>query len=204
MSERITTKHDIQRDEENSTRPNFSVVNQILVTGSMYMAYNGYDPGTGKVTLFISGSGVTNGNTHNHISGSGGAIVTPEILGAHALSTGIAASTTNWMCPNVTGLQASETALLITVGGALKNLYIRIGSTQPASGTLVCTLRINNADTALVITIPAGSLAGNYSDTTHTVALIAGDRVGFKIVNNATATSGIIGASVVELDVNNV
>lgn len=136
--------------------------------------------------------------------GNWAAITLPIPIGAHGLNVGIAASTTMWTCPNVGGLQAGETAMLYTIGGTLKNLYIRIGGTQPASGSLVCTLRVNNADTALVVTVPAGSAAGNYSDTTHTVALSAGDRVGWKIVNNATGTSAVIGATVVEMDVANV
>lgn len=56
MSERVSTKHDIQRDELNSTRPNYSVVNRISVTGSISMLSDGIDPGTGNVVLSVTGT----------------------------------------------------------------------------------------------------------------------------------------------------
>ena len=57
MAERTTTKHDIQRDEVNVSRPNYSVVNRISVTGNIAMTYDGVDPGTGHVTLMVTGTG---------------------------------------------------------------------------------------------------------------------------------------------------
>lgn len=55
MSERITTKHDIQRDELNITRPGFSDITNLIVSGSMSMASSGVNPGTGQVILFGNG-----------------------------------------------------------------------------------------------------------------------------------------------------
>jgi hypothetical protein len=153
-----------------------------------------------SATYAIAAKGVTNGDTHNHVGGDGAALTYLELLMAHGLQNTIAASTTNWTCPGVSGVLAAENAMVIPKGGTLRNLTIRMGGTQPASGSLVCTLRVNGADTALVVTIPAGSTAGNYQDTTHTVALSDLDRVGFKIVNNATGTSGTIAATVAQLD----
>ncbi len=148
----------------------------------------------------LAANGVTNGDSHNHVGGDGAALTYAEMFHAHGLQQTIAASTTNWTCPGVSGVLAAENAMVIPKGGTLRNLTIRMGGTQPASGSLVCTLRVNGADTALVVTIAAGSGAGNYQDTTHTVALSDLDRIGFKIVNNATGTSGTIAATVVQLD----
>jgi len=56
MAERVTTRHDIQRDELNTTRQNFSEVTQIYITGSAGMVGTGIDPGTGLVSIFVSGT----------------------------------------------------------------------------------------------------------------------------------------------------
>lgn len=63
MSIRPTTKHDIQRDEENITRPGFDVVTNLLVSGSISMSSTGVDQGTGQVVLFSPTDGwiVANG-----------------------------------------------------------------------------------------------------------------------------------------------
>ena len=70
--------------------------------------------------------------------------------------------------------------------------YFYISSTQSATGSLVITLRKNQVDTALAITIAAGSVAGTYSNTTNSVAFSAGDLTSIKIQNNATATSAFL------------
>lgn len=79
MTVRTTTQHDIQKDDENTSRPAYAVVNTVFITGSMYMTYTGVDPGTGKVTVYISGSGVTNGDAHDHNGGDGATIPTGGI-----------------------------------------------------------------------------------------------------------------------------
>lgn len=56
MAERTTTKHDIQRDELNLNRSNYSAINQVLVTGSIGMQFSGIDPGTGQVLLSVTGT----------------------------------------------------------------------------------------------------------------------------------------------------
>lgn len=70
--------------------------------------------------------------------------------------------------------------------------YARTSATQPASGSLVITLRQNSVDTALVITIAAGSVAGTYSNTATSVSFSAGDLTSVKIVNNGAANSAPI------------
>lgn len=70
--------------------------------------------------------------------------------------------------------------------------YFYISSTQSATGSLVITLRKNQVDTALAITIAAGSVAGTYSNTTNSVAFSAGDLTSVKIQNNATVTSAFL------------
>ena len=73
--------------------------------------------------------------------------------------------------------------------GTLTRLYVMTSTAQPASGSLVCTVRKNSVDQALTITIAAGSAAGVFSDLVNSVSVVAGDQMGMKFVNNATGTS---------------
>lgn len=58
---------------------------------------------------------------------------------------------------------------------------------QPATGSSVYTVRKNSVDTALVITIPAGSAAGFHTNTLTTVSFNALDYISVKVVNNASS-----------------
>ena len=69
------------------------------------------------------------------------------------------------------------------------NFYVRIYSAQGGTGSLVFTLQKNAVDTALVVTIAAGSAAGNFSDTSNSVSFSAGDTWQIKTVQNATSGS---------------
>jgi hypothetical protein len=73
--------------------------------------------------------------------------------------------------------------------GTLTRLYVMTSTAQPATGSLVCTVRKNSVDQALTITIAAGSAAGVFSDLVNSVSVVVGDQMGMKFVNNATATS---------------
>lgn len=75
------------------------------------------------------------------------------------------------------------------IQGTFKYAYLKTGTSQPASGSLVRTLRKNGADTSIVITVAAGSAGGVFSDLTNSVSVAAGDLINWKIVNNATTTS---------------
>jgi hypothetical protein len=73
--------------------------------------------------------------------------------------------------------------------GTLTRLYVMTSTAQPATGSLVCTVRKNSVDQALTITIAAGSAAGVFSDLVNSVSVVAGDQMGMKFLNNATGTS---------------
>jgi hypothetical protein len=83
----------------------------------------------------------------------------------------------------------------------LSRLYFATATTQPASGSLVLTLRKNNADTALVITIAAGSGANFFNNTANSVSFTAGQYASIKFQNNATATSAQAGAIAVMITI---
>jgi hypothetical protein len=118
----------------------------------------------------------------------------------------VSASTTSY-CPilggNVGGSGACSTTeadrtTKIPVACTAKNLYIYLGSAQSGTGSQVLTLRkgatvAGMADTTLTVTVAAGATDATVTpDTTHTVALSAGDYVSLKIQNNATAGSGVV------------
>jgi hypothetical protein len=72
--------------------------------------------------------------------------------------------------------------------GTIRHLYVGTISAQPATGNLVITMQKNGIDTAMVITITAGSGAGYYSDPTHSFTVSFGDTLQIKMVNAATST----------------
>ena len=76
--------------------------------------------------------------------------------------------------------------------GTLTRLYVMTNTAQPATGSLVCTVRKNSTDQALTLTIAAGSAAGVFTDLVNSVSVVVGDQMGMKFVNNATSTSAAI------------
>ena len=126
---------------------------------------------------------------------------TQVILLGTALEDGtIASGASNTAKPFRSGLGGAGFNVAIPLAGTLKNLYFRTGSTQPASGSLTCTLNVNNSQKTVVATCPAGSAANTFSDTTHTYALSAGDVVWFDLKNNATGTSAQMVSAVIVLE----
>lgn len=92
---------------------------------------------------------------------------------------------------------ATAVQVPLPVACTLNNFYFRTYGAQPAGGSLVVTLQKNGSDTAITVTIAAGSAAGNFTDTTNSVAFAAGDTWQLKLVQNAlTGTStGLAGYS---------
>jgi hypothetical protein len=109
------------------------------------------------------------------------------IIGAGATSYG------GWSGVTTFGAIGQEFArnTILPLNGNLKNWAINVG-TQPATGSLVFTLRVNSGDTAMTITIAAGSATNKYFNNSTTIAVVQGDLVSFKVVNNASTSSGTI------------
>lgn len=103
----------------------------------------------------------------------------------------IAASATSFTAFNHSGFNANESTkiMIVPIACTMKNFYVRIFSAQSATGSLVYTVRKNQVDTSIVVTIAAGSAAGTQANSGATSASFnAGDSCTIKIVNNATAT----------------
>lgn len=107
----------------------------------------------------------------------------------------LAGGATQYGCFNYNPLSATELGRIFVVPYACtaSNFYIRIFSSQPANGSFVFTLRKNQADTAVVATIAAGSAANTEANSgASTATYAAGDDMSFSAKNNATTTSGNI------------
>lgn len=78
--------------------------------------------------------------------------------------------------------------------GTARGLMVQTSTAQDASGTQVITIRQNSSNTTVVVTIPAGSAAGTFNDTTHSAAFALGDKITWSFVNNATVTGATITA----------
>jgi hypothetical protein len=140
-------------------------------------------------------NGVTNGNSHNHVGGDGAVLYHTDTVGAFLNGVSVPASTTYHGCPFKIGADATTNSFPWSEPGDLTDMTLRIGSAQPGTGSLVCTLYVNNVASALVITIAAGSAGpANYSDTTHTVTIATSDILRWVIQNNATSGSATLTA----------
>jgi hypothetical protein len=71
-------------------------------------------------------------------------------------------------------------------------MTIRPTDIQPATGTLVISLRKNGADVPISVTVPAGATGGVYSDVNDTADYAAGDVIDIKVINNAGAQSATL------------
>lgn len=115
---------------------------------------------------------------------------------------GVSANTTAFYDPGTTSTSSTNEAaraIVVTRAGVLRNLYLRITTSQPATGSLVVTVRVNGANTAITFTIPASATAAVFSNLLNTVNVNAGDIISVQVQNNASASSGAVGAISLEL-----
>jgi hypothetical protein len=90
----------------------------------------------------------------------------------------------------------ASAAILFTKGGVTKNCAIRTGSAQPGTGSQVYILQTGAtiaalADTSIVITIAAGSAAGDFTSA-NTVTFNDNTWMVWREVNNASAASATL------------
>lgn len=87
--------------------------------------------------------------------------------------------------------QAFQVRTVMPEACTLRNWSVYIGA-QPATGSLVFTMRLNIVDTAYTLTIAAGSATGVYQNTSGSLSVPAQGILEYKITNNATSISGTI------------
>jgi hypothetical protein len=103
----------------------------------------------------------------------------------------IAASTTTYGGQGSESFNTTEAnrVFMVPRAGTMRDFYVRTNNTQPASGSLVATIRRNAADTSIAATVAAGAAFGTVSNVANTATCSAGDFLALKFVNNATGTS---------------
>jgi hypothetical protein len=87
--------------------------------------------------------------------------------------------------------QAFQVRTVMPEACTLRNWSVYVGA-QPASGSLVFTMRLNLVDTAYTLTIAAGSALGVYQNTAGSLSVPAQGILEYKITNNAATSSGTI------------
>jgi hypothetical protein len=76
------------------------------------------------------------------------------------------------------------------VSGTIKDFYMTNNTIQPATGSLTINLRINGVNSGIGVTLTNAD--GNFatlSDTVNTVAVSAGDKISFQLINGASSAS---------------
>jgi hypothetical protein len=119
-------------------------------------------------------------------SGSGTSFLTGTFAGATVGSGATVYATLTG--GNFAGIENARITIM-PQACSLSRLYFATATTQPASGSLVLTLRKNNADTALTLTVAAGSAGNFFNDTTNSVSFTAGQYASIKFQNFASAAS---------------
>jgi hypothetical protein len=151
-----------------------------------------YEPANANIQAHVGGYAPHAGHSvvgHQHTS--------RQVLTMHGLQATIASGGTMYLIPAINGMVALN-GIPLPVAGTITNLYFKLNSTQPASGSLVVTVQKNAADTPLVLTMNGSSGAGMYARTDAPQSWNPGEVFGVKIKNNASANSGQIAGVTVE------
>ena len=87
-----------------------------------------------------------------------------------------------------------ETQAIISATATMKNAYVEFGTAPGVGNTVTCTLRVNEADTGIVVVVSGTDTTG--SDVTHTASVSPGDRINWKVVTSATNSAARIRMSI--------
>ena len=145
-------------------------------------------PSNGQVLSYNSTSGLWENTTP----------ITPSSVQTFGfqLANTIALSATTWVGVGLNnGTNESTSTYIMPVACTLSHMYtMHYNTTQPSTGSQVFTVRKNGVDTALSITIAAGSVPTTtpYSNTANSVTFAVGDKLSIRRVNNAVAIGGAV------------
>lgn len=149
-------------------------------------------------TTGTSGAATLVGSTLNipQYAGSG----SKSILNQNHLGASINALTTTyggWSGATTFVNLANEFSrnTILPLNGTINNWAVNVGA-QPATGSLVFTLRVNSVDTSMTITIAAGSVTNKFYNTTSNISVVQGDLITFKVVNNASTLNVLVSNSI--------
>ena len=194
----VDNTSDANKPISTATQTALNAKQDTLVSGSSIKTVNSTSLlGSGDVAVQATLVSGTNIKTINSISllGSGNIpIATSDstIFSSNPNATQGANSTGYWAITGSLSSSATENFrnVIMPVAGTLKNLYVRNGTTQSSTGTMVFTVRKNGADNAMTVTFSnADGAATTKSDTTNTVSVVAGDLICIKGINNAPGSA---------------
>lgn len=188
----ITTSGTIGIDEADSTKGGY-------LSSTDWIKFNGKQNAITLTTTGTSGAATLVGSTLNipQYAGSG---TSKSILNQNHQGGLVAAGATTysgWSGASTFVSLASEFArnTMLPLNGTINNWAVNVNA-QPASGSLVFTLRVNAVDTSMTITIAAGSATNKFYNTTSNISVVQGDLITFKVVNNASAANAVVGNSI--------
>lgn len=165
------------------------------VTSAIQTQLNGKQGTLTLTNTGTSGAATLVGNTLNVPIYAGAGSGTSFLSGTNGTgTTTVGAGNTNFIGLTGQTLRTIEatTATVFPQDCTLSRMYFTTSTPQPSTGSLVVTLRKNNADTALVITVAQGSGSSIFPNLVNSVSFTAGQYATVKLVNNAsTASAGI-------------
>lgn len=118
------------------------------------------------------------------------------------LSAQTAAGVTRYLCPFGGGFvdTTAEVWIEMPFAATLRNLRVASVSGFGGSSTTAYTLNVNSVASSLVATVNQGAGSTSGSDLTHSVNVVAGDKISLSYVHAATAsTSGVEVSACVEV-----
>jgi hypothetical protein len=77
----------------------------------------------------------------------------------------------------------ANTLYTVPYAGTIDRLAVVTNTAQPATNSIAVTVRKNNGDTTLTLTIPVSAAAGLFTDNSNSFAVAAGDKISIKAVN---------------------
>jgi hypothetical protein len=191
--------------------PTASAANRGALSSGDWNTFNGKQDSIGLTTVGTNLATLPNPSAVRYLRINADNTVTARTAAEMVSDLGITTGSTSilYNSQNATNIPASSTYFGCLFGGALSivsadtlrrtpiatagtltKLYVQTSSAQPATGSLVCTVRKNSTDQALTLTIAAGSAAGVFTDLVNSVTIAVGDLMGMKFQNNATTVSG--------------
>lgn len=123
--------------------------------------------------------------------GAGGTTMKTPIMSHAASGTALSNSATRFLAfcgggnASILSSSATQARTPVAIPGSIANLEVNF-PTAVVTGSYAITLQVNGVDSALTLTISSGNRA---SDTTHSVSVVAGDDVCWKIVPTSTPTA---------------
>lgn len=102
-------------------------------------------------------------------------------------ASGLSAGNARYMQPGMAAVSSTETFVVVPIGGKLSRLYLY--ATSAMSGdSCVFVLQVNGVASALTATML--NAQNSVSDVTHSVSVVAGDRISLKATAGASYSSG--------------